>query len=247
MNEIKVLDLGFVRLEAFAGGDQAVLRSARVSYGSTSTDSEKDKRLIKFLLTNDHGSPFEHTFFTFHMKLPIFCARQIIRHRVGVAFNEVSARYTEMKEEFYTPTKFRVQDTKNKQGSLNSKTLRHSYLNHKIESANYEASLAYRLLLDEGVAREMARMVLPLNLYTEWYLSMNARSLMHLIGLRSDVHAQEETRQYSHAMARLFAEQMPWTFEAFVDSLRSKKNRDYSELWDFLGYGIDPVTAEVVK
>lgn len=245
MDEIKVLDKGFVRLEAFAGGDAAVLRSARVSYGSTSTDPEKDKKLIKFLLTNEHGSPFEHTFFTFHMKLPIFCARQIIRHRVGISFNEVSGRYTELKEEFYIPEKFRVQDTKNKQGSLESDELNQEHLIYQLNKANYEASSYYKLLLHEGVAKEMARMVLPVGLYTEWYFSCNARSLMHFIGLRSDNHAQAETRQYSHAMAKFFEQNMPWTAEAFFDSLQSRKNRSYSEMFYFLAPTI--ASSEVVS
>lgn len=245
IQEIKCLDHGFVRLENFSGGDEAVLRAARVSYGSTSTDEARDKKLIDFLLRNEHGSPFEHTSLTFHAKLPILVARQWIRHRVGVSFNEVSGRYTELADEFYTPTVWRAQDTKNKQGSVKA-DLSHADLTEILQRNNVATMKNYRALLEGGVAKEMARMVLPVNLYTQWYFTANARSLMHLIGLRSDVHAQAETREYSHAMAILFKQAMPWTFAALVESLRLKKNRDYSELWDRLGLGIDPVTAEVV-
>lgn len=233
MTEVKVLDNGFVRLEAFDGGDTAVLRAARVSYGSTSTDEERDKKLIKFLLDNDHGSPFEHTFFTFHMKHPILVARQIIRHRIGISFNEVSGRYTELKDQFYIPTVWRAQDTKNKQGSVVA-DLPHHQFTAIVHENNLMTMEYYHKLLDGGVAKEMARMVLPVNLYTEWYMTLNSRSLMHFIGLRSDNHAQFETRQYSHAMACLFKQKMPWTFDALESSLRAKTNRDYSELWNYL-------------
>jgi thymidylate synthase (FAD) len=232
-NEIRVLDHGFVRLEEFSGGDHSVLRSARVSYGSQSTDEARDKKLIKFLLDNEHGSPSEHNLFTFHMKHPIIVARQIIRHRVGISFNEISGRYTEMKDEFYLPTVWRAQDTKNKQGSV-AADLDHKGCTEGVKMANESAMRTYRRLLEAGVAREMARMVLPVSLYTEWYMSLNARSLMHLIGLRSDKHAQAETRQYSHAMALFFKGVMPWTWDAFADSLRARTNRDYTELWAYL-------------
>jgi thymidylate synthase (FAD) len=230
---IKVLDKGFVRLEEFSGGDAAVLRAARVSYGSSSVDETRDKKLIKFLLDNEHGSPSEHNLFTFHMKHPILVARQIIRHRVGISFNEVSGRYTEMKDEFYIPTVWRAQDTKNKQGSV-AADLDHVRLTNILIEGCAEDMARYRAMLSLGVAKEMARMVLPVNLYTQWYMSMNARSLMHLISLRSDQHAQAETRQYSHAMALIFQSVMPWTFEAFADSLRARTNRDYTELWAYL-------------
>lgn len=230
-----VLDKGFVRLESQMGGDQAVLRAARVSYGKNpDPDEARDKKLIAYLLAHDHGTPFEHACFTFHVKLPIFVARQWIRHRIGVSFNEISARYTEAKDEFYLPEKWRAQDTKNKQGSIDAE------LTHDIHTANLEAHCRdamrrYKIMVDGGVAREMARMILPVNLYTEWYFTCNARSLMNFIRLRSDSHAQWETRQYSHAMATMFKEAMPWTFNAMVAEMRVDENsnkRNYQEFRD---------------
>lgn len=233
MNEIKVLDLGFVRLEEFVGGDSSVIRSARVSYGAKPPDEEKDKKLINFMLLNEHGTPFEHCLFTFHVKAPIFVFRQWHRTRIGISINELSARYSEMKDEMYQPTVWRAQDTVNKQGSI-AADLNHKFCSKVLSNASESAMASYRSLLTAGVAREMARMVLPVNLYSEMYWTCNARSLMNFIALRSDKHAQAETRQYSHAMAYFLREKMPWTFQAFFNSLVERKNRDYSELGVFL-------------
>lgn len=231
-NEIKVLDKGFVRLEEFSGSDDSVVRSARVSYGARPKDEEKDKKLIDFMLRNEHGTPFEHNHFTFHVKAPIFVFRQWHRTRIGVSYNELSARYSEMKDEFYLPTIWRGQDTKNKQGSV-LVDLDHDACSVILKRNSEEAMRNYRFLLDNGAAREMARMALPTNLYSEMYFSCNARSLMAFIALRSDNHAQSETRQYSHAMATYLREKMPWTFEAFFNSLLKRENRNYSELAEY--------------
>lgn len=242
---LKVLDKGYVRLENFCGGDESVLRSARVSYGKNpEPDDERDKKLLQYLLANDHGTPFEHNLFTFHVKAPIFVFRQWHRSRIGVSYNELSARYTEMREEFYIPDKWRVQEkgTKsNKQGSAESDELDNEAATSILRMSNIKAMLDYKQLLMMGVAREMARMVLPVNLYSEMYFTCNARSLMAFIRLRSDSHAQWETRQYSHAMAFLFREAMPWTFDAMLlemnkDELSVPRKRDYNELAMQLGY-----------
>lgn len=225
---IKVLDNGFVRLESFVGGDQAVVRSARVSYGSTAGDSEKDQKLIKYMLNHHHGTPFEHSNFTWHVKLPIFVARQWMRHRIG-SFNELSARYTEMADEFYTPITWRAQDTKNKQGSVTA-DLKHERCTDILKLSNVNAVKDYQELLELGVAKEMARFVLPVNLYTQFYWTVNARAMLHFIGLRSDLHAQAETRQYSHAMAWMVRGVMPWTFQAFIDSIPEADKPGYVEL-----------------
>jgi thymidylate synthase (FAD) len=209
-----VLDKGFVDLVDSMGTDLSIVRAARVSYGKTSSDPEKDKKLIKFLLNNDHGTPFEHTSFTFHVKAPIFIVRQWMRHRIGNSFNEISGRYTEMKEEFYLPTTLRTQVGKNYQyenlmDSVNSL--------EKIE-AHYDATFKlYKELLELGVAKEQARAILPLGLYTEFYWTVNARSLMHFISLRLDPHAQEEIREYAVVLLEYFKEILPWTAEAFLE------------------------------
>jgi thymidylate synthase (FAD) len=209
-----VLDKGFVDLIDSMGSDLSIVRAARVSYGKTSSDPEKDKKLIKFLLNNDHGTPFEHTSFTFHVKAPIFVVRQWMRHRIGNSFNEISGRYTEMKEEFYLPTTLRTQVSKN----YEYQTLMDSVNSLEKIEAHYEATFKlYKELLELGVAKEQARAILPLGLYTEFYWTVNARSLMHFISLRLDPHAQEEIREYAVALLEYFKEVLPWTAEAFLE------------------------------
>ena len=212
---VKVLDQGFVRLVDFMGGDQGVVDAARVSYGGVSKGAEADKKLISYLLKHSHLTPFEHSVFKFHVSAPIFVARQWFRHRFA-AYNEVSFRYTEVKDYFYMPSAWRGQDKKNKQGSTPAAALDQKAL-HAEFSKQVEAALAcYKKMIEQGVAREMARMVLPVNLYTEFYWTVNARSLMNFVSLRADVHAQWEIQQYGEALARAFRDTMPWTFEAFL-------------------------------
>ena len=215
MSRIQVLDKGFVRLVEFMGADQGVVDAARVSYGGKSKGPEADRKLISYLLQHSHLTPFEHSLFKFHVSCPVFVMRQWIRHRIA-SVNEVSARYTEVKDEFYVPAAWRAQDVKNKQGSVAAPALDHAALT-KLFDAQVKAALAsYRELLKAGVAREMARMVLPVNLYTEFYFTINARSLMNFVSLRADVHAQWEIQQYGEALAAFFSEKMPWTYEAFL-------------------------------
>lgn len=218
-NEVKVLDKGFVALVEHMGGDRAVVQAARVSYRSDGLgEPERDRKLIAFLLNNKHGSPFEHAVLKFHVKAPIFVARQWFRHRMS-SYNETSFRYREAPEEFYIPGRWRLQDTKNKQGSVPAIEFDHRYYGHELIKNCEHAMAQYKGMIAAGVAREMARMVLPVNLYTEWYWTVNARALMHFIELRSELHAQWEMRQYSNAIWPLFAKTMPWTAEAFLGTL----------------------------
>ena len=208
-----VLDRGFVKLVDFIGGDQRAVDSARVSFGSTSKGEERDRKLIGYLLAHNHISPFEHSVFQFHIKCPIFVARQWMRHRIA-SYNEVSARYTEVKDEFYIPETFRAQDTINKQGSVAGVKLDNARL-LKIYTGSIKASYAaYNELLGAGVAREMARMALPVAQYTQFHWSVNARSLMNFLDLRLDAHAQYEIRRYAEALQEIFRDKMPWTWEA---------------------------------
>ncbi len=212
---VKVLDKGFVRLVDFMGGDQGVVDAARVSYGGVSKGTEADKKLIAYLLKHSHLTPFEHAVFKFHVSAPIFVARQWFRHRFA-AYNEISFRYTEVKDYFYLPAAWRAQDKKNKQGSTTDAALDQSAL-HAMFAAQVDAALkTYKTMIDMGVAREMARMVLPVNLYTEFYWTVNARSLMNFVSLRADGHAQWEIQRYGEALARTLRETMPWTYEAFL-------------------------------
>ena len=232
--EIRVLDKGFVRLESSMGGDQAVLRAARVSYKSESIDETRDRKLIAYLLEHKHGTPFEHAVFTFHVKLPIFVARQWIRHRMS-SYNETSFRYREAPEEFYIPDKWRGQDPKNKQGSVAQDKFPAPSFDLMPNQA--DSMRRYRALIEMGIAREMARMVLPVNLYTEWYWSVNARALIHFLELRCEQHAQWEIRQYSHALAKIMAFAMPWTFGAWINTLEVPP---YQEMFEELQKAVCP-------
>ncbi len=213
-NETAVLDFGFVRLIDFMGGDQAVVQAARVSFGKGAADDGRDQKLIQFLLANHHETPFEHSVFKFHIKCPLFVARQWFRHRMA-SYNEISGRYTTMKEEFCLPQSLRSQKTKNYQYEQLPPELNEPL---KAKMANsYEAAYAlYQALLENGVAREHARLVLPLSLYTQFYWTINARSLQNFLGLRMEEHAQFEIRQYADAIAAVFQQKMPWTYAAFV-------------------------------
>jgi thymidylate synthase (FAD) len=221
--EIHVLDKGFVRLLEIMGGDAGVVNSARVSYAGTSKGESKDKELIAYLLKHQHLTPFEHAVLKFHVKCPIFVARQWFRHRWS-SYNEVSYRYTRTAQEFYVPEAWRLQDAKNRQGSLPAKDIDHAELTRVYQEALSTASKAYDRLLEAGVAREMARMALPVALYTEFYWTVNARSLINFLSLRADAHAQSEIQAYAEALASFFASEMPWTHAAFLKHLWKGEN-----------------------
>ncbi|OGR51867.1 MAG: FAD-dependent thymidylate synthase [Elusimicrobia bacterium GWA2_62_23] len=217
----KVLDKGFVKLIDFMGGDQNAVDSARVSFGSVSKGEALDRKLIEYLLEHGHFSPFEHSVFQFHIKCPIFVARQWMRHRIA-SYNEVSARYTEVKEEFYVPASFRGQDKINRQGSVRSGGLDQAKMLAAYDKAIKASFDIYKELLEAGAAREMARMVLPVAQYTQFHWTINARSLLNFLELRLDSHAQFEIQQYAIAIQEIFAEKMPWTWEAYT-KLHEKK------------------------
>lgn len=215
-NTKKVLNTGFVRLVELMGNDMSVVQAARVSYGDESKGPEKDKKLIEFLLKNEHMSPFEHVVFKFHIKCPMFVARQWFRYRDS-AFNEISGRYVEVKDEFYTPAYFRTQSGKNYEYTNMSEQdcneLSTKFNNFYTWSYNF-----YRKLLEKGVAKEQARMVLPQSIFTEFYWTVNGRSLMNFLHQRLDVHAQWEIRQYAETILDIFKTNLPWTAESFLKS-----------------------------
>lgn len=211
--EKTVLDNGLVRLVDFMGGDVAVVQSARVSFGKGATEDDRDRKLIQFLLANKHETPFEHSVFKFHIKCPIFVARQWFRHRMA-SYNEISGRYTTMKEEFCLPEALRSQKAKNYQYE-NLDADKNAELKKKIQDHYQSAYDLYKELLESGVAKEHARIILPLSLYTQFYWTINARALMNFLFLRLEEHAQFEIRQYAIAIADIFQQKMPWTFEAF--------------------------------
>jgi thymidylate synthase (FAD) len=218
--EFKVLDHGFVRLIDYMGGDDAIVQAARVSYGAGTKKVSQDRGLIRYLMRHRHTTPFEMVEFKFHVKLPIFVARQWIRHR-SANVNEYSGRYSIMKEEFYVPEEkdIRYQSTVNKQGrseeevpvELKRKLV--DYLNN-LHKQSYEQ---YQEFIDTGLARELARIALPLSLYTEWYWKIDLHNLFHFLALRMDPHAQKEIQDYAVIMADMVKAVCPMAFEAFMD------------------------------
>ena len=218
--EFKVLDRGFVRLVDYYGSDARIVQSARVSYGAGTKTVREDKLLIDYLWKNEHTSPFEQVVFTFHCKLPIFVARQWIRHRTA-RVNEVSGRYSVMKEEFYVPDAEHIcyQSTDNKQGRSTEDVpaeLRTKVLDI-INSLNQSSYESYQEMIKAGIARELARVCLPLNLYTEWYWQIDLKNFLHFLKLRMDEHAQYEIREYANVMAEMVKKICPYTWESFEE------------------------------
>lgn len=214
--KIPVLDKGHVIYLRHLGDDMTVVEAARVSYQSPSKGPEADKKLLEYLYRNRHTSPFEQCNISFCIKMPIFVMRQFVRHRT-FRLNEMSARYTEMWDDFYIPEKWRKQDTKNKQGSLEDANgeLKHAFINEGVAKQYYACYSLYQTLIKQGVAKEMARFVLPVANYTEIQVNCDLHNLMHFFRLRLDLHAQLEIRVYAQAMYDITKELFPWTFEAF--------------------------------
>ena len=216
---IKCLDKGFVRLVDSMGGDDAIVQSARVSYGQGTSKVSQDRGLIRYLMRHRHTTPFEMVEFKFHCKMPIFVARQWVRHRTA-NINEYSLRYSEARDEFYfpDPEHIQFQSALNKQGRSGEvpPELKQKVLDYFKE--NSESSFAmYQELNEAGVARELVRSLLPVNLYTEWYWKNDLHNLLHFIGLRSDSHAQYEIRVFSDAMAESVKKVAPFAWEAYQD------------------------------
>ncbi len=218
----KVLDKGFVRLVDYMGGDARIVQAARVSYGGGTKSVRQDKALIDYLLRNKHTSPFEQVILTFHVKMPVFVARQWIRHRTA-RLNEISGRYSVMSDEFYLPNEneIRTQSIDNKQGSskeeidpeLAKKVIG---LLNKEQKGQYEN---YQDLLADDIARELARINLPLSLYTEMYWQIDLHNLFHFLKLRMDSHAQYEIRVYGEVMAKIVKAVSPLAYEAFEEHI----------------------------
>ncbi len=218
-NAIKCLDKGFVRLVDSMGGDDAIVQAARVSYGQGTSKVSQDRGLIRYLMRHRHTTPFEMVEFKFHCKMPIFVARQWVRHRTA-NINEYSLRYSEARDEFYMPDPEHIQfqSALNKQGRMGEVPIE---LKQKVLDSFKEISersfAIYSELNEAGVARELARSILPVNLYTEWYWKNDLHNLLHFVGLRSDSHAQYEIRVFSDAMAESVKAVAPFAWEAYQD------------------------------
>lgn len=221
---IPVLDHGFVRLDDAMADDLSVVNGARVSFARHKTEmDDSDAGLIRFLMRERHGTPFEHNSFRFHIRAPIFVAREWFRHRVG-SFNEFSMRYAKATDDFYVPEPDDVRSQVGKPGAYSFEPVEPGVAETTREEmrAVYEAAFsAYERLVELGVARELARSVLPVGAYTEFYWTVNARALMNFLSLRNSETAQREIRRYAEACEQFLAEKMPVTYAAFVANDRA--------------------------
>jgi thymidylate synthase (FAD) len=221
---IRVLDHGFVRLDGAMADDLSVVNGARVSFARRKEEmDESDEGLIRFLMRDRHGTPFEHNSFRFHIRCPIFVAREWMRHRVG-SFNEFSLRYAKASDDFYVPEADDVRSQVGKPGAYSFEPVPDDVAETTREQLQAVYDTAYRTyqeLVELGVARELARCVLPVGAYTEFYWTVNARSLMNFLSLRNAETAQREIRRYAEACERFLEEKMPVTYAAFVANDRT--------------------------
>lgn len=219
-DRIEVLDHGFLRLDAAEATDLSVVNGARVSFLQMKDEMDgKDEGLIRFLMRERHASPFEHNLFRFHVRCPIAVAREWMRHRWS-SFNEHSLRYSVAIDDFYVPEPGQVRSQVGKPGAYRFEPLdREAALKvQDLMQKHYQDSWnLYGELLELGVAKELARFVLPVAIYTEFYWTVNARSLMNFISLRNSEAAMWEIRRYAEAVEEFFAELMPVTHRAFVE------------------------------
>ena len=219
--EFQVLDKGFVRLVDYYGSDSRIVQSARVSYGEGTKTISQDGALIDYLLRHQHTSPFEQVVFTFHLKMPIFVARQWVRHRMA-RMNEVSGRYSIMKDEFYVPENSCIskQSTNNKQGrgevfeEKQAKEFQAEFI-----EGQQKAYEVYKDMVEKGIAREIARINLPLALYTEFYWQMDLHNLFHFLKLRLDSHAQYEIRLYAEKILEIIKTVCPMAVNSFENTM----------------------------
>jgi thymidylate synthase (FAD) len=210
---VKVLDKGFVEIVDVMGSDLSVVNAARVSFGKRKEAvSAADAKLIRYLWTHHHTSPFRHAAVQFHLKAPIFVLRQWMKHQIGCAWNEISGRYVVFEPDFYLPDNWREQHESNKQGSKGAVT------DQAAAKRVYEASLAdqfasYKALLKLGVCKEQARMLLPVATYSECYWTTSLQAIMHFLSLRLEAHAQWEIRQYAAACFALVRDRFELSLE----------------------------------
>jgi thymidylate synthase (FAD) len=223
-NTIRVLDHGFVRLDDAMADDLSVVNGARVSFARRKEEMDtSDEGLIRFLMRDRHGSPFEHNAFRFHVRCPIFVAREWFRHRIG-SFNEFSMRYAKATDDFYVPEAADVRSQVGKPGAYSFEQVSDELAEEtqqELEALYEQAYATYARLVEKGVARELARAVMPVGAYTQFYWTVNARALMNFVSLRNAETAQLEIRRYGEAVEAFFAQKMPVTHAAFVANDRT--------------------------
>lgn len=220
---------GFVRLVRYTGDELDIVNAAKVSFAKESqyepdgSLSAADEGIIRYLLTKKHGSPFEHGFMAqFHIRVPIVVMREWIRHRIGFSYNEESGRYTEMRGDFFYPEKVRTQH--GKPGAYVFKDTEdkglEEYFKAELRLSSERQYEKYREFIDLGVAKEQCRLFLPLNIYTEFRWTCNARSLMNFLALRNDPPAMKEIRDYAEVIEDIFAKEMPTVHKYFEEAGR---------------------------
>jgi len=219
----RLLDHGFVRLDGALADDLSVVNGARVSFARRKEEMDaSDEGLIRFLMRDRHGSPFEHNAFRFHVRCPIFVAREWFRHRIG-SFNEFSLRYAKATDDFYLPEAADVRTQVGKPGAYRFEPVDDELAEttrEELRAVYEQAYETYARLVEQGVARELARSVLPVGAYTQFYWTVNARALMNFVSLRNSEFAQLEIRRYAEAVEAFFAQLMPVTHEAFLENGR---------------------------
>lgn len=216
--EVKVHDHGFVKLVDTMPRenlDDSIVEAARVSYGDGTKSSRSSEGLLRYLLRHWHTTPFEMVEFKFHIKMPLFVARQHLRHRMA-SVNEMSARYSVVPDQYFVPQEYRVQSQVNKQSS-EGRLEGSDALRGEVSSWCEHAFEIYQLALDEGCSRELARCHLPQSTYTEFYWKINLHNLMHYLQLRMEPGAQQEIQDYARAIFKLIEPLVPLTMKAFMD------------------------------
>jgi thymidylate synthase (FAD) len=223
-----VLNAGHVMLIAAMGSDDSIVRAARTSYGPGTKSVSQDAALIHYLLEHDHSSPFEMVELSFHIKLPLFVLAQLIRHRTA-NINSMSARYSVMPDEFYFPESWRLQSATNKQGSANA-SVENAAISEAFKTQCETAYKQYEWMLEQGVSRELARMILPQNLYTQIVWKTDLRNLFHFLRLRLDEHAQQEIRVYAECMLKAAEAIAPIATSAFKKYVLNAKKFSATEM-----------------
>lgn len=232
--KINCLDKGFIALVDQMGNDQSIVDAARVSYGKGTKSLSDNRNLIRYLLRNKHTTPFEMVVFRFHIKAPIFVARQWMRHRMS-SISEESLRYSEPSDDMYYPenSRWKEQSTTNKQGSSTVS----NYTETVIDNLNTTLTNVYKSIKDSyfsfnnfNVARELSRIILPVGSYTEWHWKIDLHNLFHFLKLRLDSHAQHEIRVYAEAILDLISDVVPISLEAFNSYQRYSNNFSKEEM-----------------
>ena len=231
--EYKVLDKGFVRLVDYLGGDARIVQAARVSYGDGTKNVREDAGLIDYLLRHQHTSPFEQVVLTFHIKMPIFVARQWVRHRTA-RLNEISGRYSIMRDECYLPASEDIafQSTDNRQGRMSEPAPLEvrTQIRDTLQAQQETAYREYSALIDTKLARELARINLPLSAYTEMYWQIDLHNLFHFLKLRCDSHAQKEIRDYAFVLLEICRSVAPLATKSFEKHILTGVHLSGSEL-----------------